>query len=400
MKILLLVDDYMPDSIKVAAVMMHDLAVELKNQGHDVTVCTPDEALSGKFLIGEYDDIRTLRFKLGAIKNVSKIKRAINETLLSYNAWKNLKPYFENNPQDLIVYYSPTIFFGGLVNRLKLTWKCKSFLILRDFFPQWTVDNGLITEGSLIHRYFKYFENISYGAADVIAVQSPSNKLYFQGKGQYDRYKSKLDVLYNWSDTTKGNESDGSIRDKLGLNEKVVFFYGGNIGHAQDMMNIIRLAQSLSQYPQAHFVLVGKGDEVELILDYIVKNNLKNITYLNSVSQEEYNKILMEFDVGLFSLHKGHRTHNFPGKLLGYMKSSKPILGSVNKGNDVIDVISNANAGLISINGDDEVFTKNAIKLLKSHEIRKEKGGSAYILLNDVFSVKSAASKILGMCHN
>ena len=31
-----------------------------------------------------------------------------------------------------------------------------------------------------------------------------------------------------------------SHRKSLGLENKVVYFYGGNIGHAQDMLNIVR----------------------------------------------------------------------------------------------------------------------------------------------------------------
>ena len=400
MKILLLVDDYMPESIKIAAVMMHDLAKELQRQGHDVTVCTPDETLTDQYIIDDFDGVRILRFKLGAIKNVSRIRRAVNETLLSYIAWRNLKHYFKKHQQDLIVFYSPTIFFGGLVNKLKSIWDCRSFLVLRDFFPQWTVDNGLMTGGSLIHRYFKYFENINYGSADVIAVQSPSNKLYFQKNEQYIKFKNKVDVLYNWSDVSIKAVNSDEYRKKLGLIGKVVFFYGGNIGHAQDMMNIVRLAQSLSQYQQAHFLLVGKGDEVSLILGAIDKNNIENITYLTSVSQHEYNRMLMEFDVGLFTLHKDHKTHNFPGKLLGYMKYSKPILGSVNKDNDLESVLMDSHAGFVSINGDDVAFTNNAIKLLESSIIREKMGENAFTLLNDVFSVKAAACKITRSCHN
>ena len=175
-----------------------------------------------------------------------------------------------------------------------------------------------------------------------------------------------------------------------------MFFYGGNIGHAQDMMNIVRLSKILITIPQAHFLLVGKGDEVELILDEIDKNNIENITYLKSVGQYEYNQMLMEFDVGLFSLDKNHKTHNFPGKLLGYMKYSKPILGSVNQNNDLENVLMDSRAGFVTINGDDSAFTKNAIKLLESSDIRREMGENAFKLLNDLFSVQAAASKITG----
>lgn len=52
MKVLLLVDDYLPGSIKIAARMMHDLALELINQGHEVSVCTPDDHSYGLMSVG------------------------------------------------------------------------------------------------------------------------------------------------------------------------------------------------------------------------------------------------------------------------------------------------------------------------------------------------------------
>lgn len=391
MKVLLLVDDYLPGSIKIAARMMHDLALELIKQGHDVSVCTPDDKLRQPFSTEIYEGVEVLRFKSGQIKNVPKVKRAINETLLSFRAWQGLKHHFHANRYDTIVYYSPTIFFGPLVAKLKKLWACKSYLILRDIFPQWVVDNGLIKSNSLIHRYFKLFEAINYDAADTIAVQSPSNLKYFQDN---PRYNKKLDVLFNWSSLDEVKSYSGQYRKQLGLTDKVVFFYGGNIGHAQDMMNLVRLASSLSDISLAHFLFVGAGDEVPLI-EKAINEGVNNITCLPSVDQETYQAMLSEFDIGLFSLHRDHQTHNFPGKLLGYMQNAMPILGSVNPGNDVIDVLQSANAGLVCVNGDDAQLTAFARQLLDSSELRSNMGLSSRTLLAQKFSVVEAVKKLV-----
>lgn len=392
MRLLLIVDDYLPASIKIAAKMMHDLALECIACGHEVTVCTVDDTLQVPCVVDELDGVQVLRYRTGAIKNVSKVKRAINETLLSYRAWKILNHYFKNNHHDLIVYYSPTIFFGPLVKKLKALWQCRSFLILRDIFPQWVVDNGLIKKYSPVYFYFRLFELINYNAASVIAVQSPSNLMYFRNSR---KYSSRLDVLYNWSSVASLPARKNIYREKLGLIGKVVFFYGGNIGHAQDMMNLVRLARSLKDFPNAHFIFVGKGDEVALIENAILIDKLTNITYLPAVNQTEYEQMLSEFDVGLFSLHKDHKTHNFPGKLLGYMKRSLPILGSVNRGNDLEMVISEAKAGFVSLNGSDAELLKHALQFIHSAELRGQMGRNAFQLLQDQFSVKTAAQKIL-----
>lgn len=380
----------MPHSIKVAAKMMHELACEFVHQGHSVTVITPSPGLSQMSEITVLDGVTVCRFKSGEIKNISKIKRAINETLLSYHAWKPLKSYLADNPHDLIVYYSPTIFFGSLVSKLKKLWGAKTYLILRDLFPQWAVDQGLIKQGSMIEKYFRYFEKKNYSVADTIGLMSPKNLDLFRNSFVAN---SRLEVLYNWAED-KAVKSKNYYKKALNIENKIVYFYGGNIGHAQDMMNIVRLAKNMLDYPQAHFVLVGAGDEVEIVQKAIASENLINMTLLPSVGQDEFKLMLAEFGIGLFSLDKNHTTHNFPGKLLGYMVQNLPILGSVNMGNDLRDVVEEFNAGLISINGEDDLFLSNAIMLL-DEDTRQEIGKNANNLLREKFSVKSACFQIL-----
>ena len=391
MKLLLIVDDYLPHSTKVASKMMHDLAIQLYKNGHSISVLTPLYSIKKNIKIEVIDKINVIYFKNGKIKNISKFKRAINESLLSFNAWNCTRKYFESNTHDGIIYFSPSIFFGSLVSKLKKKWNCNSYLILRDIFPQWAVDNGLIKEKSLLNCYFNFFEKLNYQAANKIGVMSNSNLEYF--KKRFTKIH-KYEVLFNWSSILKVPISKTKYRKKLSLKDKVVFFYGGNIGHAQQMMNLVSLAKRLKFLKNVHFLFVGDGDEVSLIKDEIIKNNMINVTYLPPVSQVEYLEMLNEFDVGLFSLHPAHQTHNFPGKLLGYMNYEKPILGCVNQGNDLKNIIMNNNVGYILDSGDSEGMFKRAIELVNNKKIRLEMGKNGKKLLINKFSVLSAAKKI------
>ncbi|CCJ74780.1 WbuB [Cronobacter condimenti 1330] len=204
------------------------------------------------------------------------------------------------------------------------------------------------------------------------------------------------EVLRNWASLTPVSlpEEYVSIRQQLSLEDKIIFFYGGNIGHAQDMANLMRLARKMSVYPQAHFLFIGQGDEVALINSLAEKWCLNNFTYLPSVDQKLFKFILSEVDVGLFSLSARHSAHNFPGKLLGYMVESLPILGSVNAGNDLLDIINNNKAGFIHVNGEDDKLYHSATMLLTNAGLRKELGMGANFLLKDQFSVESAAQAI------
>ncbi|GHB57459.1 glycosyltransferase WbuB [Psychrosphaera saromensis] len=390
MKIAIFVDDYLPESTKVAAKMISDLAREYLVQGHNVTVFVPSSKIKQGKVESIIDGVNVVFFKNGEVKHPNKIKRAINEFTLSYTAWFRLKVFFKANPQDLIIYYSPSIFFGELVRRLKVLWQCDSYLILRDIFPSWAVEQGHIKEGSIIHRFFSFFEIKNYEAASVIGLQSNKNKEMFDSRflGKY-----KTECLYNWAELVEPLPSNNNIRDIYNLHDKIIYFYGGNMGTAQDMMNLVRLAHSMKKYENAFFLFVGAGDEVLMMQNSINELGLTNALILPSVNQVEFLEILSACDIGMFTLSQNHTSHNFPGKILAYIQQNKAVLGSVNQGNDIIDLFDKYSGGYLTVNGDDDILLKNAIKLLElNNRILVVKNASA--ILKNEFSVRTAALKI------
>jgi glycosyltransferase involved in cell wall biosynthesis len=394
MRLALIIDDYLPDSTRVGAKMMHELAIEFMHHGHEIVIITPgDNKQENRLTKSVIDDVEVWKFRNGSVKDVSRIKRAINETLMSFNAWLAIRHEVKNKPFAGVVYYSPSIFFGPLVKKLKRSCECRSYLILRDLFPQWVIDDGILREKSLITKYFRYFENINYKAADAIGLMSPKNLELFSKKQPELEH---LHVLYNWAstDSVQNINPKNSIRIKLGLEDKTIFFYGGNIGHAQDMANLLRLAQSLKEHENAHFLFVGQGDEVDLIKRLVIEWHLENVSILPSVSQSAFKDILFEVDIGLFSLAKAHTAHNFPGKLLGYMTQSIPILGSVNKGNDLLNAVNDAQAGCVFINGEDDALLNASKLLLNDKNERIVLGNNAKNLLVNCFAIESTVKTI------
>lgn len=393
MNIAIIGDDSLPKSTLVHAKMLHELACELKSAGHHPVLIAPGSPEQVKKLNKtEIQGIEYWKFISGRLRGQGKLKRAINESLMSYRAWTAIKPELKDINFDLVIYYSPSIFFGSLVRNIKKSCNSSSYLVLRDNFPQWAVDEGLVPEYSLIEKYFRHFERINYEAADRIGLMSPKNQEIFNIQTQN---KYETEVLFNWADLAKHETLNFNLRSKLGLTNEVIFFYGGNIGHAQDMSNLLRLAHSMRSESNAHFILLGQGDEVELVRDTIDSYKMDNISFLSSVSQDEYKAILKEVDVGLFSLAASHKSHNFPGKLLGYMHAGIPILGSVNFGNDLIEIVTANNAGFVFVNGDDKSFLDTAVTLAQDSALRDSIGKQGTKLLENVFSVQSAASAIL-----
>jgi glycosyltransferase involved in cell wall biosynthesis len=390
MRILLLVDCYSPHT-KSSATQMHDLAIEFRRRNHEVTVLTPSDRVSTNLEIATEEGLRVLRVRSKKIKGASKVFRAVEEMRLSSLMWRRARHFLLTHPADLIVFYSPTIFWGALVKRLKSLWGCPAYLILRDIFPAWAVDAGVLRKG-LVYRFFRRREIQQYEVADRIAVQSPANLSYFSSEFASRRYP--VEVLYNWATLREEDLPASNYRKQLGLDGKVVFLYGGNLGVANDVDNIVRLAARLSREEHIRFLLVGDGSEAARLKTSVAENGLQNVQVLPAVSHREYLAMLSEFDVGLLSLDRRLKTHNVPGKLLGYMYWSKPTLASINPGNDLFEILEKNNAGLCVLNGDDEPLALAALRLANDAHLRASIGRNARQLLEQDFSVEHAVTQI------
>ncbi|TKB05342.1 MAG: glycosyltransferase family 4 protein, partial [Mesorhizobium sp.] len=134
------------------------------------------------------------------------------------------------------------IFHGPMVSALKRESGCKGYLIIRDIFPEWAVDMGLMGRG-LPYRFFDAIARYQYSIADVIGVQTPGNLAYFN---RWRRRSGRvLEVLQNWLD--KPSNVRCSIRvSETPLAGRKLFVYAGNMGVAQSVGIVLDLAQRMA----------------------------------------------------------------------------------------------------------------------------------------------------------
>lgn len=134
MRLIIIIDDYLPGSTRVSPKMMHELACCMVDQGHEVVVLTPGSRTQRSRLIKQsLDGVQVWMFKSGRVKDVSRLRRLINESLLSFNAWRSLRRDSELTEFDGVVCYSPSIFlvhwYVGLNRKVDVRhiWSCATF---------------------------------------------------------------------------------------------------------------------------------------------------------------------------------------------------------------------------------------------------------------------------------
>jgi glycosyltransferase involved in cell wall biosynthesis len=357
-----LIADTFPPLRTSGAVQLRDLSREFIRQGHDLTVLLPCAEMSEPWQLEDMDGVRVLRLKAPRTKDIDYVRRTLGEFLMPFAMRRNLRSSpLATERWDGVVWYAPSIFHAPLANSLKKASACKGYLIVRDIFPEWAVDMGLMGRG-LPYRVFDAVARYQYSVADVIGVQTPGNRTYFDA---WQRSPGrKLEVLQNWLD--RPADMPCSIRvNQTSLAGRKVFVYAGNMGVAQGMDILLDLAEQLHDRADVGFLFVGRGSDAQRLKRAAHARKLTNVEFFDEIHPDEIPDLYSQCSVGIVALDPRHKSHNIPGKFLTYMQSGLPVLANINAGNDLAALIRNEQVGQVCESNQIDELTSWAQALLR-----------------------------------
>ena len=343
MRIALIADAYPPMRTS-AAVQLRDLSLEFARQGHEVTMMVTSPELHEPWNLEDSNGVQVVRLKTPQTKDIDYVRRTIGEFLMPFAMLRNLrKSPLANQRWEGVVWYSPTIFLGPIVSALKKSSSCRSYLIIRDIFPEWAVDMGLMGRG-LPYRFFKAIANYQYSVADVIGIQTPGNSTYFT---QWQKQSSrKIEVLQNWLADSQNQGCTISVNETP-LAGRKIFVYAGNMGIAQGMGILLDLAEQLKQRQDIGFLFVGRGSDAQRLRSDAKSRHLNNVIFYDEIDPNEIPALYAQCHIGLVALDPRHKTNNIPGKFLSYMQAGLPVLATLNPGNDLEALINTEGVGRV-----------------------------------------------------
>ena len=388
-----IITDSFPPLKNSGAIQIRDLSLEFVRQGHKILVIIPSSEISTPFLLEEVDRVKIVRLKAPKIKDIGYFRRAIGEYFMPFIMIRHLKrnSLIKNN-LDGIITYAPSIFLGPLANMLKKKNNCKNYLILRDIFPQWAVDVGLLSNYGPPYYFLKRVERYLYSTADIIGVQTPANLKYFNENVAYRT--GHIEVLQNWL-AVNNSKTCRIVIGKTKLKGRKIFVYAGNMGVAQGLSVFIDLADSLSTQKSIGFLFVGRGNAVVSLRQAVKARGLDNILIYDEIEPQEIDALYQQCDVGIISLDNRHKTHNIPGKFLSYMQSGLPVLAAINSGNDLEHIINSNKVGCVSTNHSVDVLKQLVEEIVENVLSDDGTKNRCLKLYKDMFSPKKAVEQII-----
>jgi glycosyltransferase involved in cell wall biosynthesis len=372
------------------------LAEEFKENGHNIYVAALlEKKYNRNTYLERVEELNILRVRAGDWFNTnSVIKKGLTTITIANYFKKAIQKYFYNIKFDLIIYPTPPITFAPVVKYIKKRDKCKSYLILRDIFPQNVRDLGLLNN-RLLFNYFRKKEKQLYDISDYIGCMSKGNIKYVLEHNKVD--ENKLEILYNWGKVNHNTEVvKTDYKKKYGLENKFVAVFGGNIGLPQELEFLLELAKEYNDRNDIVFLIVGKGAQKEKIIDMAKNEKLSNVIFNDYLSRDENDNLMKQCDIGLINLNRKFTIPNIPSKTIAYFKAGIPILASTDKNTDYKDLlIEKAKAGLWSETGDLKAYKSNFDKLFNDKKLSKELGRNGRKFLEENLSAKRAYQIIM-----
>lgn len=370
------------------------LAYEFYKNGHDVYVATISEKKYGKETrLQNEGGLKVLRVKTGNMFNVNLIEKGITTVTVAGKLKRAIKKYFKGIKFDLVIYPTPPITLAPLAKYIKKRDNSKTYLILRDIFPQNAKDLGMINN-NLLFSYFRKKERELYEVSDYIGCMSQGNIDYVLKHN--DIPKEKLELLPNWHKINKRVNIDREkYKSKYGLSGKFVAIFGGNMGKPQELEFLLELAKLYKNREDIIFLLIGNGTEKQKLIKIVEEEKLNNVIIKDKIPRDDYENLVRSCDIGLINLNRRFTIPNIPSKTLSYFDAGLPILAAIDENTDYGKILDEAKAGLWSITGDLKSYRDNFEKLLNNEELRKELGQNGRKYLEENLRVEKAYETII-----
>lgn len=125
----------------------------------------------------------------------------------------------------------------------------------------------------------------------------------------------------------------------------LTFLYGGNLGKPQGIPFLIDCLKDNINKSDRKFIVCGTGTETHLLQSFLEAYTPPNVVYIPGLPVDEYEKLVLECDVGLIFLDHRFTIPNFPSRILSYMEKSIPILACTDGSTDMGEIITQGNFG-------------------------------------------------------
>jgi len=377
MKILIVTQYFWPESFRI-----NDLAVGLKEKGHQVTILTgipnyPD----GHFFQGygffknvcqDYHGVKVMRLPLVPRGNGKGFRLALNYFSFAFFA-SFLAPFFCRGKFDLIFIYEPspiTVCLPALL--LKKLKSAPVMFWMQDLWPESLSATGAVRSEKIL-KMVDMLVRFIYKGCDRILVQSQA---FFEPVKRRGGDSSR--VLYYPNSAEELYQPvmlEKDAPERAVMPEGFCVTFAGNIGAAQDFGTILNAAELLKDQTEINWVVIGDGRMFPWVKSQVIERNLmQTVHLLGRYPVEAMPRFFALSDALLVTLKKEPIfSLTIPSKIQSYLACAKPIIAALD--GEGARIIKEAAAGMTCSAENPEALAEAVLEMYRMPQSERQAMG-------------------------
>lgn len=379
-----------------------DLMRRFRKEGHTLYIVSPTERRDGRETqLIEQDGVHILSVKTLNVQKTNVVEKGIGQLSIEYLYKRAIKRYCKGMKFDLVLYSTPPITFPNVIKYVKKqNTQAKTYLLLKDIFPQNAVDMGMLRKTGvkgLLYKFFRNKEKNLYALSDYIGCMSPANVKYVLEHNK-EVNPSKVEVAPN------SIELPSVVDTNLNLNEvvlvkyslptdKPIFIYGGNLGVPQGIPFLIECLEANKNRKDCHFLVVGSGTFYPKLENWYNDSHPTSVTIMKGLPKADYDELVRACHVGLIFLDYRFTIPNFPSRLLPYLENKMPIIACTDSNCDTGLIAADNGFGFWVPSNNVNAFTEAITKIL-GRDI-KDMGLKGYDFLKNNYLIEHTYNQII-----
>jgi len=200
----------------------------------------------------------------------------------------------------------------------------------------------------------------AYRRADRVVVLSDDMRRVLL---EADLEEDRIATIPNWVDTRRvaPHKSANAFRQELGVADKFVVMYSGNLGLCQDLDTVLRAAAQLRDHKQIVFLLVGDGAHKPRLLRMAAELCLQNVRFVDYQPQSRLAESLSAADVHLVPVDARVSRYLMPSKLYGILASGTPLIAATPHDSELARLVEEQRVGAVVEPGDPQALAERIL---------------------------------------
>lgn len=323
-----------------------------------------------------HNNVRIHRCSATALNKDILLFRLLNLLTISVSIFFHALRKIRRHDIVIVITNPPTLpLIASIVCTLR---GAKMVLRMEDVYPEVLIASQIINSDSVLVKIINALQKKIYQRSDCILVLGRAMRDLLQEKVNNDTKQIKL--ITHWAESDQINpqpREENTLLIRLGIQDKFVVQYSGNMGRTHDLESLVECAKILVNHHNIHFLFIGSGAKESWLRKSVFALELRNVTILPPQPRSELVMLLNACDLAIISFVQGMAGASVPSRMYNIMAAGKPILGVADEASELARVISEENIGWVVAPGSPELIARAISEAQANRQLLQEMSAKA-----------------------